>query len=238
MLERALRRSGLPVSFTGGFHPLPRLQLALPLPLGVEGEGEWLDLEFTQPIDPEAARQALAAVLPAEFRLLSASAVPVAGPSLSQELEAARWRFRLRPAATAEGQTIEGENGPGMPRNLPEGVGSWPRAEAWDRAISTVLNAPALPWRDQDKKGQPRERDCRPYLLSLLITPSEAPEINEASWAPDPQRLDLELELEAAIDPQGRSLRPDQVAHWLADALALPLRVEAARRQQLRLRPC
>ena len=35
MLERALRRSGLPVSFSGGFHPLPRLQLALPLPLGV-----------------------------------------------------------------------------------------------------------------------------------------------------------------------------------------------------------
>jgi hypothetical protein len=236
MLERALRRSGLPVSFTGGFHPLPRLQLALPLPLGVEGEGEWLDLEFTQPIDPEAARQALAAVLPAEFRLLSASVVPVAGPSLSQELEAARWRFRLRPAATAEGQTIAGENGPGMPRNLPERIGSWPGAEAWDRAISTVLNAPALPWRDQDKKGRPRERDCRPYLLSLRITPSEAPAINEASWAPEPQRLDLELE--AAIDPQGRSLRPDQVAHWLAEALAIPLRVEAARRQQLRLRPC
>jgi hypothetical protein len=99
-----------------------------------------------------------------------------------------------------------------------------------------VLNAPALPWRDQDKKGRPRERDCRPYLLSLRITPSEAPAINEASWAPEPQRLDLELE--AAIDPQGRSLRPDQVAHWLAEALAIPLRVEAARRQQLRLRPC
>ncbi|MFM7515090.1 MAG: TIGR03960 family B12-binding radical SAM protein, partial [Cyanobium sp.] len=37
LLERALRRTGLPVSFTGGFHPLPRLQVALALPLGVEG---------------------------------------------------------------------------------------------------------------------------------------------------------------------------------------------------------
>ena len=46
MLERSLRRSGLPVSFTGGFHPLPRLQLALALPLGVEAHGEWMDLEF------------------------------------------------------------------------------------------------------------------------------------------------------------------------------------------------
>jgi hypothetical protein len=239
MLERALRRSGLPVSFTGGFHPLPRLQLALALPLGVEGEGEWLDLEFTAPIDPEAAHQALAEVLPAEFRLLSAAVVPVAGPSLSQELESAQWRFRLRPAAAAAGQSSSGDTGPGMPRSLPEGIGSWPGAEAWDRAINTVLNAPTLAWRDQDKKGRPRERDCRPYLVALRTTtpdPSEASKAAEASWVQDSQRLDLELE--AAIDPQGRSLRPDQVAHWLAEALALPLSVDAVRRQRLCLKPC
>jgi hypothetical protein len=232
MLERALRRSGLPVSFSGGFHPLPRLQLALPLPLGVEGEGEWLDLEFTAPIDPEAARQALAAVLPAEFRLLSATMVPVASPSLSQELEAAQWRFSLRPAATNEEQGAK-DAGPGMPRTLPEGLGSWPPAEAWDRAINAVLNAPTLPWRDQDKKGRPRERDCRPYLLALRTT---TPKAAAASRALEPLRLDLELE--AAIDPQGRSLRPDQVAYWLAEALAIPLTVDSVRRQRLRLRSC
>jgi len=233
MLERALRRSGLPVSFTGGFHPLPRLQLALPLPLGVEGEGEWLDLEFTAPIDPEAARQALAEVLPAEFRLLSTAVVPVAAPSLSQELEAAQWRFSLRPAATGKAQVAKaGDAGLEMQRSLPERVESWPPAEAWDRAINAVLNAPTLPWRDQDKKGRPRERDCRPYLLALRTTTEAA----AASRALEPLRRDLELE--AAIDPQGRSLRPDQVAHWLAEALACPLAVEAVRRQQLRLRPC
>jgi hypothetical protein len=232
MLERALRRSGLPVSFSGGFHPLPRLQLALPLPLGVEGEGEWLDLEFTAPLDPEAARQALAAVLPAEFRLLSATMVPVASPSLSQELEAAQWRFSLRPAATNEEQGAK-EAGPGMPRTLPEGLGSWPPAEAWDRAINAVLNAPTLPWRDQDKKGRPRERDCRPYLLALRTT---TPKAAAASRALEPLRLDLELE--ASIDPQGRSLRPDQVAYWLAEALAIPLTVDSVRRQRLCLKPC
>lgn len=105
MLERALRRSGLPVSFTGGFHPLPRLQLALPLPLGVEGEGEWFDLEFTTPLDPEPARQALAAVLPAEFRLLSAAVVPLADPNLSQQLEAALWSFSLQPGPPGSGSS-------------------------------------------------------------------------------------------------------------------------------------
>jgi hypothetical protein len=120
-----------------------------------------------------------------------------------------------------------------MPRTLPEGLGSWPPAEAWDRAINAVLNAPTLPWRDQDKKGRPRERDCRPYLLALRTT---TPKAAAASRALEPLRLDLELE--AAIDPQGRSLRPDYVAYWLAEALAIPLTVDSVRRQRLRLRSC
>jgi radical SAM-linked protein len=206
MLERALRRSGLPVSFTGGFHPLPRLQLALSLPLGVEGEGEWLDLEFTQPIDPEAARAALTVVLPPEFRLLSVAAVPVASASLSQELAVAEWRFTLRPQA----------------------AGAAPTLADWQRAIDGVLAAPLLPWRDTDKKGRPRERDCRPDLLKLRIVSPPTDGLGGA----------IRLDLEAAIDSQGRSLRPVQLAHWLGAALGRDLAAEAVVRRALRLRPC
>ena len=46
ILERALKRSKLPVSYTGGFHPLPRLQFALALPLGVEAFCEWIEIDF------------------------------------------------------------------------------------------------------------------------------------------------------------------------------------------------
>ncbi|MEI6615542.1 MAG: TIGR03936 family radical SAM-associated protein, partial [Cyanobium sp. ELA507] len=206
MLERALRRSGLPVSFTGGFHPLPRLQLALSLPLGVEGEGEWLDLEFTQPIDPETARAALAAVLPPEFRLLSVAAVPVASASLSQELAVAEWRFTLRPQPAGAALALAD----------------------WQRAIDGLLAAPLLPWRDTDKKGRPRERDCRPDLLKLRIVSLPTDELGGA----------IRLDLEAAIDLQGRSLRPVQLGHWLGAALGRDLAAEAVVRRALRLRPC
>jgi radical SAM-linked protein len=215
-LERALRRSGLPVSFTGGFHPLPRLQFALPLPLGVEGLGEWLDLELVAPVEPEAALAALKAVLPAEFALLSVASVPLAAPGLGQQLEAAAWRFSLRPAAGAEH--------------------TWPRPEQWQRAIATLLAREALIWHDQDKKGRPRQRDCRSQLLALRLAPPAA------AGPPPPLKpaASLTLELEAAIDPQGRSLRPEQVVHWLAEALpqALPLELVGVCRQQLRLRAC
>ena len=218
LLERALRRSGLPVSFTGGFHPLPRLQFALSLPLGVEGLGEWFDLEFTSPperLDPQATRAALQRELPGEFQLLSVAAVPVFGPSLSQEVMAAHWRFGLVPAA---GQSGDRSHAPAS--------GSWPAALGWDGAISALLASGSLLWNDQDKKGRPRQRDCRSALLSLRRLEAEDPAGR------------VTLELEAAIDPQGRGLRPEQILFWLEQKLALSLELEAVQRQALLLRAC
>ena len=201
LLERALRRSALPVSFTGGFHPLPRLQLALPLPLGVEGLGEWLDLEFVELVDPAAVRARLQVELPQEFQLLSAESVEVFGPSLSQQLVAARWQIQLTPATDP----------------------ILPSLEQWHQAVAAVLAAPSLIWQDTDKKGRPRQRDCREALLGLGFT-----------LEPGGSVL---LELDAAIDPSGRSLRPEQLQHWLAEQLDRPLHLGRLRRQALLLKP-
>jgi radical SAM-linked protein len=200
------------VSFTGGFHPLPRLQFALSLPLGVEGLGEWFDLEFTElleRLDTETTRRALQNELPAEFQLLSVSAVPVSAPSLSQEVIRAQWRFTLQAPAAA--------------------AGPWPLPDAWDAAIADLLQADALIWNDTDKKGRPRTRDCRPALLQLRRS-GEGP-IGSSSPA-------LRLDLEAAVDPAGRSLRPEHIAHWLGERLALSLESTQVQRRSLVLRPC
>jgi radical SAM family uncharacterized protein/radical SAM-linked protein len=205
MLERSLRRSGLPVSYSGGFHPLPRLQLALPLPLGVEGEGEWLDLEFTETLDPGAARARLQRELPPEFQLLSAAVVPSFGPSLSQDLAAAHWCFELRAGAP-----------------LPA-----PSRAAWRQAVAALLAAGSLIWQDTDKKGRPRQRECRPALLDLRLLHSEGV---AAEALPH-----VQLALAAAVDGAGRSLRPDQLAHWLGSELGRPLHCARQRRTALLL---
>jgi radical SAM family uncharacterized protein/radical SAM-linked protein len=201
MLERALRRSGLPVSFTGGFHPLPRLQLALPLPLGAEGSGEWLDLEFTEQVDPGLVRSRLQCELPPGFQLLSAIQVEVFGVSLSQELASARWQFVLKPQA-----------GPLT-------------SEQWRQARASLLAAETLMWNDTDKKGRPRSRDCRPFLLDL-------------QWAEPQSAGSLLCTLWASIDASGRSLRPEQVQHWLGERLGQSLALSGLRRQALLLKPC
>jgi len=205
LLERALRRSGLPVSFTGGFHPLPRLQLALPLPLGAEGLGEWLDLEFAATVDPGEVHRRLEAVLPAEFALLSVRIVPLSAPSLSQELEAAEWWIEF----------------------LPPGPAAAVAPDRWQRAVGEVVAAERLIWHDHDKKGRPRQRDCRPFLRGLGLLPHPQ-QINGGRW----------LALDAAIDPQGRSLRPEHPQRWLAEALEVPLRMGRVQRRRLILRSC
>ena len=149
LMERALRRSGLPVSFTGGFHPLPRVQFALALPLGAEADGEWMDVEFTAPLDPEPARQQLQRQLPPGFALLEVQPVEVFGSSLSQELSGAIWVAQWR---VEHGQAKA-------------------TSEEWAAAAADLLAQESWIWEDTDKKGRPRQRDLRPYLSALELLP-------------------------------------------------------------------
>ena len=145
MLERALRRSQLPVSFTGGFHPLPRLQLALALPLGAEADSDWLDLSFTEVVQPEQLMDRLAPLLPQGFALLEAHGVPVKSPALSQMLQSAHWRLCLQPS----------------------GADRLPAERRCQEALGELLGAEALPLEELDRQGRRRRRDLRPLLLDL-----------------------------------------------------------------------
>lgn len=201
LMERALRRSGLPVSFTGGFHPLPRVQFALALPLGAEADGEWMDVEFTAPLPADQVLQRLQAQLPEGFSLLSAEPVPVSGGSLSQELAAATWQLQLQPQQ--------------------------PGPLAWQGAMEALLASAEWIWEDTDKKGRPRQRDCRPFLQALELVGGSADAAAASSAT---------LRYTAVVDPAGRSLRPEQLQHWFSQHLGQPLEMQSLRRESLQLR--
>ena len=78
---------------------------------------------------------------------------------------------------------------------------------------------------DTDKKGRPRSRACRPYLLSLGLD----------GLSPDAEMAAAELGFTAAIDPMGRSLRPEQLRAWLGRELGVELRLGRMRRLALLL---
>lgn len=74
--ERMFRRARVPVKFTQGFHPAPRVVFALSLPLGVVGRNEVVELELTEPLAADDLRARLNAQAPAGLTLTAAAVVP------------------------------------------------------------------------------------------------------------------------------------------------------------------
>ncbi|WP_026731483.1 TIGR03960 family B12-binding radical SAM protein [Fischerella sp. PCC 9605] len=91
LFDRAMRRSGLPIAFTGGYHPSPRISVALALPLGATSSGEIVDFELTQPLDIDTFRQKLAEVLPSDIPIYDVVQLDLKAPAATQGLEAAEY---------------------------------------------------------------------------------------------------------------------------------------------------
>lgn len=71
MFRRALARTALPVRFTEGFNPHPRIMIPLPRPVGVASEAETIVVEFEEPIDHDEALDRLDRETPADLRMVS-----------------------------------------------------------------------------------------------------------------------------------------------------------------------
>lgn len=98
-LERALRRAGVPMAFSAGFHPHPRISYANAAPTGVASEAEYFEISVTERVDPQRLKAALDEALPEG---LDIEQVVEAGPgALADRLEGSIWRIEL-PGATPE----------------------------------------------------------------------------------------------------------------------------------------
>ena len=72
LFRRALARAGLPVRFSEGFNPRPRLSIVLPRPVGVASRDELLIVELTSHDDPSGLLARVSAQMPRGIRLLTA----------------------------------------------------------------------------------------------------------------------------------------------------------------------
>lgn len=151
MFERAARRAGLPVALSQGFHPHCRFSFGSVLPVGMEGEGEYLDVELEERpgkiFSSLEIQQAMAAQMPAGLRIRQVREIPLDAPGLMALINTAGYAVavKLRPeskiAAPAEFQ----------------------------QALTQALGAAAWPiTRTNDKRS--REIDARAGLSSLALT--------------------------------------------------------------------
>src|SRR5262249_31050714 len=95
LFARATRRAGLPVAYSQGFHPLPRLSFGPALPLGIESEGEFLDLELIEALPAAEVGLRLGAELPRGFIVSWAYPIDLRDPSIDAGIRGFRYTVEL-----------------------------------------------------------------------------------------------------------------------------------------------
>ncbi|WP_334110009.1 TIGR03936 family radical SAM-associated protein [Thermodesulfitimonas autotrophica] len=141
LFEQACRRAGLPLAYSEGFNPRPRLVFAAPLPVGVAGLRELVDAYLRVPMAPELVQARLRPVLPEGLAVVRVKRVPREEANLMAVVRRAAYRAEGRPAA-----------------GLCEA--------ALTEAVRRVLQAGEIKSVRQGKKG-PKERDIRPGIFAL-----------------------------------------------------------------------
>src|ERR1700759_4993223 len=91
--ERALRRAEIPMAYSAGFSPHPKISYVGASPTGVASEAEYLEIGLARESDPDQIRAALDAALPDGLDVLEV--IPAGAGSLAERIEAAHWRVEL-----------------------------------------------------------------------------------------------------------------------------------------------
>jgi len=142
-LHRAFRRAGIPVMYSQGHTPHPRIQAGPPLPMGYESDREYIDVEVSKVFSPADLARTLSAALPEGIVIRGAVAVTRKGRSLFEMIDLQMYRVV-------------------MPKeSLPEGdPGTW--------ILSRILDAEELPL-ERTRKGKVKVIDLRPSVARVEL---------------------------------------------------------------------
>ncbi len=118
VFTRAATRAGLPLAYSEGFHPQPRLSFGPPLSVGVASDDEVVEFLLAETTAPEDAVRRLSAALPAGLEILRAEEAAPEADSLFEEVEA--WTYEVdlrslalpRPAADAVAEFLAAGTAP------------------------------------------------------------------------------------------------------------------------------
>ena len=151
--ERAFRIEELPLAFTQGFSPRPKVSFGLALSVGHESDAEYLDVELSEPVDTDVLAERLSAALPEGIDVTGAVRLVDRAPALQESITEVQYRVEAvdglgRPVAgrvldTAASHALASDELARHPH--PQGPGERGRH----------------PSRDPEHRGRARRRQCR-----------------------------------------------------------------------------
>ena len=140
LVQRAMRRANLPLSYSQGFNPHPILSFASALSVGYTSDAEWMDVRLAEDVAPEEFTARLNTALPDGLRVLKAKAVEESLPSLTALIQRSRYE-----ATVIFDQPVD--------------------APVLKDALEALLNGPIIV--EKHTKGGMKQVDIRPQLISM-----------------------------------------------------------------------
>lgn len=141
IMERAFRRLRLPIAYSQGFSPRPKVSFGLALSVAYESDAEYLDIELVTPIDLQDIPSRLSEILPNGFSVTAVEPLEAGSISLQQAIVCCNWRIEVLGASLSDVTA----------------------------AVSELLQADELPL-ERSRKGKVSIVDVRPAILDLEVT--------------------------------------------------------------------
>ncbi|EKQ68780.1 radical SAM-linked protein/radical SAM family uncharacterized protein [Leptolyngbyaceae cyanobacterium JSC-12] len=206
LFDRAVRRASLPISFSGGFHPGPRIIPANALPLGTTSSGEIVDFELTEVMEPSVFQSRLAEELPPGIPIYQVEEVDRNAPAATQVLDRAEYLITV--------EAIQLDTSEALPS----------RAD-WQHWIETVLSTQVIWTEHKTKSGKVQAVNLRDRLYELVLD-----NINPGDSAPV-----ASLRYIGSCRNDGTLLRPDQLILMLEHSTYREFQLVHAHRTRLML---
>lgn len=192
IFERTLRIAEIPVAYSQGFSPRPKLAFGLALSVGYSSDNEYLDVHLDRPVDLGAAATAVADAMPEGLSLIELGEIERPYTSLMEAVTSCSWMIDLGPVDESAVRA------------------SVDAILAADRVMIT-----------RERKGKPVEDDIRPDLLSLkvLMNTTTASVLLDAELG-TLQRSLRPAELLGALDPSLERTGVRRTHQWISSAAA------------------
>lgn len=151
--QKALRRAGIAVSYTGGFSPHIIMSFASPLGVGLSSDGEYMDIQVEEASSSADCVKRLNQVMAEGVEILSFRQIPEERSQNAMSLVAAAdYEVRFRPGKEPEAAASRETPGSGF----------------WKEAFTAFLAQPEIVILKKSKKSE-RELDIRPFIYEAKI---------------------------------------------------------------------
>jgi radical SAM family uncharacterized protein/radical SAM-linked protein len=209
LFDRVVRRTSLPISFTGGYNPKPRIAAANALPLGATSSGEIIDFDLTEVMNATEFQHKLATNLPDNLPIYQAKIVDLKSQPLSVMAEKATYQLWVK----AENPTS---------------------TEQWQTGIDEILNRSEFLLEKTTKSGKVRTLNLREQLFALEQLPT--PEVTPVSWISNDDEVGI-IRYVGGFKNDGTQLRPEQVIYLLEQVSQQEVQLLHIHRQMIDISP-